>query len=402
MSDWIFSILLYLITVACGYFIDKATCKYKLKPIRKFYIAWLFIFLCFGYMCGADWPFYERDYYEFDLYQLRYLREPGSWLLFKTMPSVIHDFWIFIAIFKCLYLGSVILLLSRVTDRWLSAAALSIPIVLAQLLIQNPFRFMLAQIFINYAVLILYNCFSEGKIGKMSIIKVVALIIIAILFHNASIVYILLFPFLFFIPRIGKAPSWFLFTVYLVVAFIASNVSFVTNLISGVLEQLSPMEMKNYSDSYNPEDNAQFFTLGSMAEIVFFIIVLLVRRPVISKTPNGGLIYALTICYFTLSRLVMIIPTGHRFTWPLSFFYAIYIIEMLRNIKIKQYGLLLVFYIMLAFTKKLWVSYDLIPYTNSIPYILTGHKPYTERYKFNPEQNYERNGVWPEIMEREL
>ena len=40
----------------------------------------------------------------------------------------------------------------------------------------------------------------------------------------------------------------------------------------------------------------------------------------------------------------------------------------------------------------LWTSFDLIPYSNSIHYIVFGHKTYSERYEYNIKAYQERTG----------
>ena len=59
---------------------------------------------------------------------------------------------------------------------------------------------------------------------------------------------------------------------------------------------------------------------------------------------------------------------------------------------------MLILYILLAFGKKLWTVYDMIPYSNSIPYILTEHLPYSERVNYNPTEYYNRTGETPDIL----
>lgn len=397
MIKWVFSVLLYIGTIIVGLLLDKREDGRK-RTQRVVYLIWLFIFLCFGYMTGADWFHYELVYNDFDMYGIRYLNEPGSWFVFKTMPSIIPDFWLFTGLFKCIYLYSVYFILSRITDRWMSALSLSIPLVLGAMLIQSPFRFMMGQFFINIALYIVYLRILNPSNVHLFAIKLVGLIVVASLFHNSCIVYLVVLPSLLLCKKIANAHSWLLFAFYLALALISSNAGFISNSMTIFLDSFSAV--KDYSSSYGPEDNTAFFTLGSLFQFLIFVLVLFSKQSVVRRVKNGEALFGLTIIYFFIARLIIIIPTGQRILFPLAFFYAVYLVYMLKFDS--QRSMIIVLYIMMAFTKKLWTVYDMIPYSNSIPYIVTEHKDYSERYKYNPEEFVKRTGQWPEILDEDL
>lgn len=397
MVKWFFSVLLYIATIIVGFLLDKGDGGRK-KTERALYLIWLYVFLCFGYMTGADWFHYELVYNDFDMYGIRYLNEPGSWLVFKTMPSIISDFWVFTGLFKCMYLYSVYRLLSIITDKWMSALALSIPLVLGSMLIQSPFRFMMGQFFINMALYIVYIRILDSSNIHFFAIKLVCLIVVAFLFHNSCIVYLVVLPSLLLCNKIANMHSGLLLSIYFALALISSNAAFISNAMTNILDSFSIA--KDYSSSYGPEDNTAFFTLGSLFQFVIFVLVLLSKQSVIRRVKNGRSLFGLTIMYFYIARLIIIIPTGQRILFPLAFFYAVYLVYMLTFDR--QRSLIIVLYIMMAFTKKLWTVYDMIPYSNSIPYIFTEHKPYSERYRYNPEEFVKRTGQWPEILDEDL
>ena len=86
MEDYI-SIFLYFLFFLGGFIVNKS----NNKGIKKIYVLLFYLFFCFGYMTGGDWPGYEQDYEADDLRTTRPLIEPGYVLLFKSMSAVYHD-----------------------------------------------------------------------------------------------------------------------------------------------------------------------------------------------------------------------------------------------------------------------------------------------------------------------
>lgn len=406
MINWIFSFSLYFITIFWGFYLDGGSSgainvkRSKVKRSCIIYIIWLYIFLCFGYMTGADWFIFERVYLDFDSYSTRYASEPASWLVFKFGHYLLPDFWFFYGLAKCAYLFSVFYLLSKITENKYLAVALLIPCQLGFLLIENPFRFMLAALCINYALCIIYDRLTDKK-AKSQILTISLLILLAVCFHNACIIYIVLFPILFFVKKIKKINGLILFFFYMLLTYIFSDVSLLYKWGSSFINYLLMyVEMKDYAQSYLADNEGGFFTIGNIFRIFIFAIVLLSKKKVVSTVDNGDVIYGLTIAYLLIGRVFSMVPTGFRYSLPFATFYVVYIINMLKTNKILAQ--LLTIYILLAFGKKLWTSYDMIPYSNSIPYILTEHLPYSERVKYNPTECYKRTGEAPDILQIDL
>ena len=181
MILWITSLLTYLVTVIIGLYIDSRR-PLSNGTIRNLYILWLFCFLCFGYMTGGDWRFYEETYETGNrLYQ--YVTEPASMFMFAFFPDIITDFWIFLGIFNSLYLFILIKIISNITDKWLSVIALSIPSQLIVILLQNSFRFMMAMCFLNIAFALIFKYLTEAKSSKNHLFwKISILLLIASIF----------------------------------------------------------------------------------------------------------------------------------------------------------------------------------------------------------------------------
>lgn len=390
MVSWIFSSFLYLSTVIAGLYLDTKPVRKYLR-LRKIYVLWLYIFLCFGYMTGSDWRSYELTY-ETGSKLHRYLTEPSSWFVFSYFPVIIPDYWIFVGIAKCIYLYSIIHLISKVTPSWMSVLALLVPVQLTFMLIENPLRFMLAGIVINYVLLDLYLCFSnkKEKHGIRILLKNIILIIWAASFHTSCLIFVLIVPFLFLYRTISKINTFIILVIYILVTIITSNLSLVIEMKQLLILMLQQyMEVSDYS-TYEAEDDNSLFSIGNFSRIFFFILVLLSKKAIISKYQNGSVIYGFTVFYFFLFRILFLIPTGFRLTLPLAIFFVVYNIQMLKTKKIYAYVIIL--YTLVAFSKQLWNGFGFIPYSNSIPYIIKGHKPFYERHMYNLHEYKERTG----------
>ncbi len=331
MFKWISSIALYLATILLGLLFSRGSGNNnRIDPHARVYLIWLFVFLCFGYMTGADWFFYEPLYYSFD--ERHFTSEPGSWLLFKVMPSVIPDFWLFLGLIKCVYLYTVYRIFRVITNQWLPALALSIPCLLAFMLIENPLRFMVAQIFINYAIYLMYAGACKSYSGRYLVLKIFVLVLIGSLFHNSSLFYFLFIPVLLFAPKLSRVRSIWLFAAYIVISIVVSNVSVVSSLLSRAVQFANTfVETKDYIGTYTPESNDALFTLGGLLNVAVFSSVLLSRNRVVRTTENGEVLFGYVVLYFLLSRLLIIVPTGFRLTLPLTIFYVVYVLYMLNR-----------------------------------------------------------------------
>ena len=383
----ILSLCLYILTVLFGIYIDR-----KKKPesslYKKIYIIWLFVFYCFGYMIGDDWRNYEVIYNDPTSYKmLRFLSEPLSLLTFTLFPKILPDFWLFLGIMKSLYLSSVILLCKKITAQWVTCVAIMTMGQLNFLLIDCPLRFMLALIFVNLA---LSQFLADEKMNAKSVITMLFFLLVALLFHNTCLFYLLTVPLLISSSKLYKVNRVLLFFCYLFLLLATSNVSlmnFLLNYFSEVMRSIS----LNASDEYAVSSNSSIFSIGNISQIVFFAIVLISRDKVCGNNERCKLVYCGTIVYFLLCRLFLIIPTGFRIPLPLSVFYVVYIIYLL-NKKLLR-GKIIVIYMLFAFVNNTWNNFNMLPYSNSIPYIISEHKPYSERYYYNFNAYKDRMGV---------
>lgn len=377
--------LWYIITIALGIVLDlsKSRDTKKFQQFRKLYIFWLYIFLCFGYMNGSDWRDYEPLYYSIRGEIKNITSDYGFFYLWYAISYIFHDYWVMAAFLKILYLTSVIKLTQKITPYWLGTIGFLMPISLIFMLIQNPLRFMVALTIVNIS----FIQFLDKKYLFFALIGIAA-----IFFHATTVFFLVGIPLLLFSERIAKTNRVILASLYLVVLYLSSNVELLNRIFySAVGTMLSVIEgMKDYTSSYLIDDNTSFFSLGSIINIMLFGVVLLLRDDVVNGYENGRFIYGSTVLYCFLQRFCLMIPTGFRLVIPLGIFYAAYIVYALKFKKKLAY--IFVMYFALSYPRKMWNSYDLIPYTNSIYYIVTEHKPYMERVNYHYIEYQKRTG----------
>ena len=377
--------LFYLITFILGFALDYAPRQKSLtKQLRKVFVVWLYVFLCFGYMTGSDWRGYEVLYESINYTQFFFNTEVGFYAVFRLFASIISDYWLAVGILKCIYLYTLLRVVKKITPYWLSVVSLLMTGSLTFVLIDNPLRFMMALIFVNIAI--------ELILEKKYILSAV-LISISVLFHNVSIFFFLIILFSIYAKKIAEINQVVLGVLYIVVAFVSSQSVLIEGVRSSFVAQylLYNEGMKDYS-SYQVEGNAAFFTIGSLLGIAFFFLVILSRDKVVGKYENGKYVYGLAIVSMFLSRLLILVPTGFRLNIPFGLFYMVYIVYLIRAKHVFMW--IFIAYFCVSFPRSLWNAYVYIPYTNSIPYIinLKEHKSYTERSAYNIIAYRDRTG----------
>lgn len=380
----ILSIILYVITFLGGIYIGVKN-NQKAKTL---YQLWLYLFICFGYMTGSDWRIYELHYNE-GLHWWQYISEPFSWIVLTYMPKIIPDYWLFVGLCKCLYLLSFTKLARKLSEYPIAVAGCSVPMFLAFLLVDNPLRYMLALIPLNFAIIRVVDIYEKG-FRLTQLFRIVSLIIVASLFHNTCIVYLVILPLIIVCGNISRINRFGIFISFLVVVILTSNVDLLNAIKETVVSSMTIIgDTKNYS-KYDFERTESLFALGNILKIGFLVIILLSRDAFIGKIRHSKLIFTCTIFYFFLDRFTLIIEAGYRLVIPLQFFYCLYIIGLISLSS--RYGKIIIVYLFLQFTSIMWGSFVYIPYSNSIPYILNKHKTYNERYYNNFKALENRTG----------
>lgn len=374
----IISFALYLATFLAGIALDRRQPNDKAK---KWYIAWLYVFLCFGYMTGSDWRAYESEY------------ETGSWsgsptefgfsFVFDLAAQSGLDFWLFAGLMKCLYLYAQIRLLKFLTPCFTSCLSICMVTSLLFMLVNYPMRFTAAATFLLFALPLLF----KGRVLKFFLISA-----IGIIFQNTIILTILICLACYFLPdKLLNINKYILSLLYIVFSILVSDVARVAALQDSVFSLFVQFEAKSYS-SYVIESNDSFFTIGSLITALLACFVFFIKDKFLSGDSNNKLLLKLAIAASFCFRILLVIPTGFRITMPLSAFSIIIIVSYLYNYNIKiKYIIIALYFLMLS--KDLYTGYVYIPYSNSIPYIITQqHLPFSERDDYNLNEYKQRMG----------
>lgn len=380
MLDYL-SLLLYFFFFLGGLWIDF---KVKRKTvIRRWFVFFLYVFLCFGYMTGSDWRGYELEYRysQETLDSARY--ELGFYYLFDFLHSIIPDFFAALALLKCIYLYTVIKVLKKLIDKWLAAISLLMPIGLLFMLVDNPLRFMVANIFVNFSI---YYFLSEKK--WLSLISMIA----APFFQLTTIIVFPFFLFLFMEEKIIKINKYVLIAVYIIVTIVFAFPSAITSKIEDLSLWMELVFNSRSYSSYFVNNNNEVFTIGSALKAIVAIIVLYNKNIIISSGKYGKELCLLTIFYLMLDRVLVIIPSGFRLAIPFSLFFVVGMLIIIRIQKNSLKRLFIPFLYFLTLSSSLTRGYVYIPYSNSIYYIVTEHKPYSERDRYNLDAMKKRTG----------
>lgn len=375
----IISIALYLCTFFFGFQLgrDNLSPKYLKKRIR--YVVWLYVFLCFGYMTGSDWRTYEQMFYGGNLITQN-AAEFGFWNTFNFLSKIIDDYWIVVGILKAIYLYSFIRLAKIMTNQWPALIAVSLPLSLMYLLIDNPLRYMMAMIFVNFALPFLF---------KKKYLYFVLISLVGVSFHSTSIIVILLISLSYHFPnKVLDIKPGILAIIYIIFSLLLSGVSYLSEIQTKV-NQLSVLYgFKDY-DSYTINDNSSFFTIGSILTLFFGLYVIANISIIKQKYSWGPFVAKAALLYIFLQRATLLIPSGYRFLLPLSIFYALFFViksssdfyVLIRMSPIVRKTILIIMTVTLV--RSLYQEYVYIPYSNSIPYIIKGHLTFAERDYYN-------------------
>ena len=82
---------IYIVTFLLGILLDNIRVH---RNVRRAFIVWLYIFLCFGYMTGSDWRAYELQYQFVDYYYLNVTYEKGFYALFYFVKKRNFALWV--------------------------------------------------------------------------------------------------------------------------------------------------------------------------------------------------------------------------------------------------------------------------------------------------------------------
>ena len=353
--------------------------KKRNKQLSVICIVALFGFLCFGYMTGSDWREYEV-YYTGEAESSHATKgDFGYVLLSQFFYKFIPDFWLFSALFKIVYLWSFVKFINIFHDKPYVVVGFAFAGSLLFMLIDCPFRFMIAMSSVLIGLSILLN----KKFKKKRIISI-PFFLIAPTIHMAVLFVILIF-FTFPLAKfISKTNRFFLFAAYLVMLFVA----FETPIFTYIFENVIPIFGTDRYENYEEADTLHLMNIGTLKYAVLLLIILYFRDIIIQKE-KGNMVYYFAVLSIILQPLLMCIPTAFRinilsdsFMWiALAYIYTVPYKSKVRAVI--RVGLIL--FCMVFISKDCITNWRYTPYSNSITHIIMdNHLPYSVRNSYNP------------------
>ena len=360
--------LLYLFFFIGGMFVDKI----KNLWFRKIFLFCFYAFFCFGYTTGSDWRAYEILYD--DAANREYILSDSLYMLYNAITSFFCaigvDFWLYTGLVKCVFLYSVIKTIRLFSIKYFAILSIMLPPCLLFMLIDCPFKFMMALIFILFA----FQSLLKGQYKKSIILFGASLFV-----HFAAFVVVLIIIVGYLCRNaIPKMSVWMLFMLLVLLTMLSTILSMFTSLTSMLASALPILEQK--LNSYSVESTKGWLTLGTLMNVIMFFIVYYSKSCVL-KTPNGSCLYSMSIFYVLLFPIFLIIPTGFRFNMFNSMMCVIAVgvfcfsFSKQRCVYLRFRPIVLVIvmlYYSYSYIDKIYWSYAYLPYTNSISYILTG------------------------------
>ena len=373
--------LIYIGTILAGYFISCLSEKKKLIS-GKFFLFFLFLFLCFGYTTGSDWRNYELVYDKIDLSTLwtNLIFEPGYMLYTAIFKFFGVDFWVMWCFTKCIILGVFIHFLNKYNpvDR-IGIATFFVGVFGFYLFIDNPMRNLIAVTFFLLSV-------DKFLCGKKKIAYIY--ILIAFSFHVTALVLPL---YLMFLSKKHRFSSWVI--IFVLFNFVFSSQDLLYRISSVIFGGIPYIEAKIYTYFFLKESDSKLISIGFLVNVVLFCMLLYNYKKIDDRYKifcfNSAMLF---VCLY---RLTFVLDIAARFQYYLYLFYAIGLFQLCKMLtssyRLMLYGLL--FTMSIYFTlSKITKDSRYIPYTNYLVNLLSGEiMTYRERLIYN-EQHIPDNG----------
>lgn len=373
--------IIYLLTFVLCLIVDQLNDS-KYFFFKKAFLFYLYVFFCFGYTTGTDWRFYESLYNEWsDSDLLNNDLDRGFYIFVYFIRKIISDFWLFLGLIKCIYLYAIIRIIKFFSGRVFTILAILMNYQLLFMLIDNPLRFMCGSIFLLLATPFLLN-------RKPHLYLLFSFF--SILFHFSLIVPVTFAFLVTFFEKPFFQSKKNLVLIY-AIACLVSLFPFLLTLFSEYLATVFPVFSYRLLENYLMEGIDSSFTFGSLIKLFFFLFLIYIKDEFV-RFKYGNFLFYMTFTYLTLSRLLISLPTGFRFSIYFSLFFSIFIfyVIVISKFRIKVFLLLLV---ALTMGKDLYSSYQFIPYTNSLYHIVfNDHETYYYRDQLNKREFYIRSG----------
>lgn len=361
----------YYVILLSLYFLSMINLKNK--KIEEITFIIMALFLCASYFNGSDWRQYELYYnlITFENFKEIYF-EKGYVLynlIFKYLKIDFFEMFIFTKIIIILIFKKIIFKYSE--NKYLTMG-LFFSFMGIFLFIDCPFRNLIAIGIVLYA----------QKYLTKSKIKYILFIIMASLFHNSAIIFILL------IIKLRKTFKKEILFIIIILIFI-----FLSNdiLLSKLLSYMPFYDTRIIHYLGSKYDEGKIISVGSLEKILIIFLLLVTKK---TKIINKKIIYY-SIIYFLLYRIGLTFKFLARYAFYFQLFYLVALSNIIMTTeKIKQKIIItLVFgYAMLQMITVIHKNYEYLPYTTYMSWLFKEKPSYSYRFKYNLIKYIRKNG----------
>jgi hypothetical protein len=326
-------------------------------------------------MTGSDWREYELFYTGEAESQHERKGDIGYVVLSRFFYKLIPDFWLFTAIFKIIYLWSLVEFIRCFYKQAYIVVGLAFAGSLLFMIIDCPFRFMIALSAIHFGIVFWLR---KKRVFAIAMFLFAPTVHMAVFF---VMMLILTFPFAKAFSCVNRFLIYLLYLVLLVAVFETPIFSFLFN-------NIVPIVGENRFENYEEVEAVHILSLGTI-KFALLLLIILYYRDTILKEKFGLFVYYFAVISILLQPIVMCVPTAFRINIINDEFMWIalaYLISQQRQDtmrKMVMYGLIVLCLILIS--KECITNWRYTPYSNSITYIVSkDHLPYSKRYSYNP------------------
>jgi hypothetical protein len=370
-------IIYIIVLLIC--FIPEFITELKSKNGKLLIVIIVGLFICFGYMNGSDWRYYEEFYYSIDLnYPFNNIPfEYGFYFYILLFRYLNFDFWTFFIFTKIiLYIINIHFLLKYQKEHFYISFSIYIFLFGLSLYIDNPMRTLIASTIFLFS----YKHLEAGNIKTYFFI-----VLLASSFHIVALLFITLYWLLR--KRFVTSTLIISFVLFNIILWIFdTGIKNIFTLNSGIPFVDNKLNFY-FSDgsSGNIYTENRIVSFGLIVRYVLFYFVLISRKHIEEK--YGLIFFNLVISGFFFYRLAIGIPIFERFELfvviPFCVAIASTIISFKPNSKL-IYKLSLYLLVLILMVKNITMDYKYIPYTNYLIYTFQGKKlSFDERSSYN-------------------
>ncbi len=204
--------------------------------------------------------------------------------------------------------------------------------------------------------------------------------------HKVSFVLIFLLSVGFLSQKATKVKPVAVFAAYIFMLVLAGSSGVFDYLFASVV----PILDADRFDSYTGAELSSIYTFGTLKYTIYLVIILFNKDAVINSSKYGRFVYFYTILFYILYPITARVPTLFRINIAYGIFADISLVCILYyHIKSQRYvpfaskAVILLSVVFVLF-QNCRDNYKITPYSNSIPYIISGqHLPYTYRDTYN-------------------